>query len=183
MKVIVTAVLLENSVQVYVIKSWVKQNKQIKQTQLHKNKSRPQIHPLLHHCEGSEFQFSRVETPSIRGQTDCLFVSETSIDQSIPVLGLVIPGYSPLIMKNEPRNRQSNEVGAYIKDGFPCRSNSHNKVPDLPFICFRVIFVNSTFFFTLYRPQDDGTAVFDKIVEKIDNVISECPLANIYIYG
>lgn len=39
------------------------------QPQLHKNKSRSQVHDLLHKCEKSTFQFSRCGTPSSQYKT------------------------------------------------------------------------------------------------------------------
>lgn len=51
---------------------------------------------------------------------------------------------------------------------------------DLPFMCFHVGLVHcNSFFFTFYRMQNDGTAMFDKIVEKIDNILSGDPSARI----
>lgn len=46
--------------------------------------------------------------------------------------------------------------------------------PDLVYKCFRVTPVHSTtFIFTLYCPQDNGTVMFDRIAATIDNILIE----------
>lgn len=37
--------------------------------------------------------------------------------------------------------------------------------------------------FTVYCPQDDGTAMLDRMVEKIDDILSGHPSATIHICG
>lgn len=40
---------------------------------------------------------------------------------------------------------------------------------------------NTTFIFTLYHPQDDGTIMFNGIPEVIDNTVTEYPSVNFHI--
>lgn len=75
-------------------------------------------------------------------------------------------------MKHGPRNTHEHGLDACIKDGFPCVSETQNKDPDFPFMYFHVAFVHGIYFiFTFKRSQDNGTIMFDKIVEKIDDIL------------
>lgn len=69
-----------------------------------------------------------------------------------------IPGYLPIIVNHQ--NSQDRGLGAYVKDGFPYESNPQNVDLVLSYMRYRI-----TFIFTLYRPEDDITAMFDRIAE------------------
>lgn len=52
-----------------------------------------------------------------------------------------------------------------------------NEDPDFPLICFWMTFVYSiSFIFTVYSVQDDGIAMFDRIAEKIDDILFQLRL-------
>lgn len=69
-------------------------------------------------------------------------------------------------------------IGTYIKNDFPCRRDPQNKDSNFPFMRFQVALIHSMSF-SLCCPLDDGIAIFYKIVEKIDNILS----ATIHIDG
>ena len=51
-------------------------------------------------------------------------------------------------------------------------------------MCFRLSLLHSTpSIFTLYRSQDDGISMFDKIASQIDKIRVDYPSANIHICG
>ena len=113
---------------------------------------------------------------------DFMAISETG--SCIPREEFQIQGYSDLISKADPLNRHGHGLGVYIKDGIPCGRVTAYEDPDLPFMCFRVALVHSTsFIFTLYRPQKDGSILFDRIAEKIDSIMVDYPYANIHVCG
>ena len=113
---------------------------------------------------------------------DFMAISETG--SCIPREEFQIQGYSDLISKADPLNRHGHGLGVYIKDGIPCGRVTAYEDPDLPFMCFRVALVHSTsFIFTLYRPQKDGSILFDRIAEKIDSIMVDYPYANIHMCG
>ena len=113
---------------------------------------------------------------------DFMAISETG--SCIPREEFQIQGYSDLISKADPLNRHGHGLGVYIKDGIPCGRVTAYEDPDLPFMCIRVALVHSTsFIFTLYRPQHDGSILFDRIAEKIDSIMCDYPYANIHLCG
>ena len=116
---------------------------------------------------------------------DIIAISESgSPDASDPSLDL--PGYSEPELKADPLKRGCHGLLVYIKKAFPAGRVKRFEVADAPFMCFRVALVQSTsYIFTLYRPQHDtdGNVLFDQIAEKVDQILTECPSANIHICG
>ena len=113
---------------------------------------------------------------------DFLSLSETGSGISGDAFHL--PGYLPIITKEDHLNRHGHGLAVFIKDGFPCGRVSAYEDPELPFMCFRVALVRSTsFIFTLYRPQNDGVILFDRIADKIDTILSDYPYADIHVCG
>ena len=90
-----------------------------------------------------------------------------------------LDGYS------EPHVKQHGHgLAAYIKEGFPCSRFEKFEHTDAPYMCFRISLVHSTsFIFTLYRPQKDGTEIFDQLGQSIDAILSENPYADIHVCG
>ena len=133
---------------------------------------------------GLRTNFPSVKAFAIKESPHFLALSETGLNPSISNTEFNIPGYCPLITKHDPLKRHGHGLGVYVKEGFPCgRDTSHEDV-DSPYMCFRLALLHSTaFIFTLYRPQDDGCAVIDKIASQIDKILANHPSANIHICG
>ena len=73
-------------------------------------------------------------------------------------------------------------MGVYIKEGLPCGRDKSHEDTDSSYMCFRLALLNSTsFIFTVYRAQDDGCTVIDKIANQIDKILVDYPSANIHI--
>ena len=130
-----------------------------------------------------------VATHALEEKPDLFFMSETLVKTSgkleepqnevnkndLPSLD----GYSDPHVK-----QQGHGLAAYIKEGFPCSRFAKYELADAPYMCFRVSLVHSTsFIFALYRPQKDGTVIFDQIGQAIDSILSENPYADIHICG
>lgn len=74
-----------------------------------------------------------------------------------------------------------------MKDALPyggANSSPPPGYPDFLYMCFPVVLIySSTFILTLYHPQNDGTVMFDRIAETIDNIFTEYQLASFHICG
>lgn len=103
-------------------------------------------------------KFPELELHLLEIKLDLVFMSETGNDPSISVQEPVIPAYSLLIVKHDPRISD----GAYIKDGIPCRRDLKTKI-----LISRSRPLFKVPFLFLYRSQGDGTAMFDKIARLI----------------
>ena len=128
--------------------------------------------------------FSEVQAHLDTEKPDLFTVSESGLDHLIQDHSshVPIPGYSKIHTKGDPR--KGHGLAAYIKDGFPCGRVSVFEDPNAPFMCFRVSLAQgNTFIFTLYRPQNDGVHVFQKIAENIDSILLDYPFASFHIFG
>lgn len=73
-----------------------------------------------------------------------MFISKTGLSQSVPVQDSTMPGYSPILTKDHPLNREDHSVYATDRD-------TQNEDLDFPFMCFRVALVYSmSFVFPIY---------------------------------
>lgn len=96
-------------------------------TTFNNNKTVPQIHHLLHQCEGPMFQLSRGGTTSTKCQT------ETGLDNTILLQELAILSYPSQITKQDHQKYHGHGFGAYIKDWFPGGSD-----PKMRTLVFRI---------------------------------------------
>ena len=75
-------------------------------------------------------------------------------------------------------------LGVYIKDGLPCARDTSHEDLNSPFMCFHMTLLHSTtYLFFLYRPQNEGSSVFNSIAKQIDNILIHHPSANICVFG
>lgn len=59
-----------------------------------------------------------------------------------------------------------------------------NEYPDLLYMCICMeLIYNTNFILTLYNPQDNGTVMFDRITNMIDNIFTEYTSARFHISG
>lgn len=133
-------------------------------------KSRPHVYHLLYQREESTFQ---VQHHLPQSKSD-LLLFETGINATCALSEFSVSGCSTLIAKQDHVNLHGVELGAYIKNGFPCGRDSRNKDPDLPHRRFRMaLILNTRLVFALYRPQHQGTVIFDQISETIYNIFTQ----------
>ena len=122
-----------------------------------------------------------VATHAMDHKPDLFFMSETlaetsgKSEESLNEPGKTdlpsLAGYSDPHVKQYGRG-----LAAYIKEGFPCSRIEKYEHIDAPYMCFRISLIHSTsFIFALYRPQQDGTVIFDQIGQAIDSILSESP--------
>ena len=148
------------------------------------NSNRAKADICYTNIRGLRTNFPSVKAFAMNTSPHFIALSETGLDQSISNREFDIPGYCPLISKYDPLNRQGHGLGVYVKEGFPCGRDTSHEDANSPFMCFRLALLHSTaFIFTLYRPQDDGCDVIDKIASQIDKILVSYPSANIHICG
>ena len=130
-----------------------------------------------------------VATHALEEKPDLFFMSETLVKTSgkleEPQIEVNKNDLPSLVGYSDPHvKQQGHGLAAYVKEGFPCSRFAKYEHADAPYMCFRVSLVHSTsFIFALYRPQKDGTVIFDQIGQAIDSILSENPYADIHICG
>lgn len=107
-----------------------------------------------------------------------MFISKTEINDSIPIQDITTSGYSPLLTKEQPLNRYGHGLGAYITDRFPYGRDTKKEDPYFLLTLAPIL----SFVFSVYHPQDDGIAIFDRIAKKIDDILSVHPSATTRIF-
>ena len=133
---------------------------------------------------GLRSNFPEVAAHVEEARPDFFSLCETNLGSEVCCDDLHLPGYSPIITKDDRLGRQGHGLAVFIKDGLPCGRVAAYEDPELPFLCFRVALVRSTcFIFCLYRPQDDGVIIFDRISDKIDSILLDHPHAEIHVCG
>lgn len=99
---------------------------------------------------------------------DLLFISKTGLNHSIPVQEFIFLSYLPL--KYDLLNQHGH--GLQFISRKVSLVTDISKMRTLISHCLQVALVHSlSFVFTVYCPQDDGIAMFNRIVEKIDNIL------------
>lgn len=117
-----------------------------------------------------------------RAKPELLLLSKTGISNIITVQELAIMGYSLLIDRHYQLNRQGHELVSYIMYGLTCGMDAKNEHCDLAYMSLPAALIHSIKFVSaLYRLQEDGTVIFDRISKRIDNIRNEFPSANFHL--
>lgn len=65
---------------------------------------------------------------------------------------------------------------------FLCGRDAKNAHPVLPYMYFYVgVIYSATFDFTLYYPQEEGTVIFNRMADNIDNTLIHFLSVSVYI--
>ena len=113
---------------------------------------------------------------------DILALCETNVDDSIDSGNFSVTAYLPLIRKHSSTHMHG--LAVYVKEGLPfARDLSLENSAD-SYLCFRLALLHSvSFFFFLYRSPSSLCTVFDSISSNIDEVLSNNPSANVFVFG
>ena len=114
---------------------------------------------------------------------DILALCETNLDDSIDSGNFSVRGYFPLIQKDSSTHMHG--LAAYVKEGIPFAWDLSPENSGDSYLCFRLALLHSvSYFFFLYRsPSSLLCTVFDSISSNIDEVLSNNPSANVFVFG
>ena len=114
---------------------------------------------------------------------DILALCERNLDDSIDSGNFSVRGYLPLIRKDSGTHMHGLAVS--VKEGLPFAQDLSLENSADSYLCFRLALLHSvTYFFFLYRsPSSSLCTVFYSISFNIDDVLSNNPSANVFVFG
>ena len=108
-----------------------------------------------------------------------LALCETNLDGSIDCRNFSVRGYFPLLWKDSVTHMHG--LAGYLREGLPFAWNL--SLEFLLMFCLAVLH-SVSYFFVLYRsPSKSLSTVFDAISCNIDEVLSNNPSANVFVFG
>ena len=132
---------------------------------------------------GLRSNFSFVETFLMQKSPDLLAMCETNLNNEISSSDFMVKGYLPIIRKDSTHHMHG--LGLYVRENLPIGREHRFESPVHSFMCFRLALLHSTtFLFFLYRsPSNQDCSLIDNVSDCIDLALSNCPSANIVVFG
>ena len=159
------------------------QNKPNNKNRANQTSPRP-LNICFSNVRGLRGNFVDVQTFLSLHSPDILALCETNLNDLIADREFDTQGYCTLVTKHDHLYRNMHGLGVYIKEGLPCARDTSLEVPEIPVMCFRLSLLHSTsYLFFIYRPQNDGCEVINHVADKIDNILTHQPSANICVFG